>query len=132
MTRVAEEPNAFLWVLRGLTSLFLVGYLAFLYFTIIIYELFPSGEITDNILAIGLLLLFGMGYYLIWKRREGLSGILFILWYAALWPIEILAEGALFEKITAPGILVLILGILLLTYRIGIIKRQRAGEVTDE
>jgi len=127
MKRSAEEPNAFLWVLRGLCTAFLLGYLIVLYLSMIIYEIFPSGNPSENIWGLILFLLFGLGYFLIWVRREGLAGILFIVWYSALWPVELRIEGELFQDITAPGIIAVILGILLLVYRVGIIQRKRRG-----
>lgn len=125
MARITDTPNPFLWVLRGLTSAFLLGYLASIYFAVFIYEWFPSGNLAEDLLAIGLLLLLGLGYYLMWIRREGLSGSIFIIWYAALWPAEILVGGDTFEDTPAPGIMMLILGILFLVYHVGTRRKQK-------
>lgn len=132
MTNRTEQPNVFLWVLRGLTSVFMLGYLTFIYLAVFIYELFPSGNLAQDLPGIGLPLLFGLGYYLIWKRLEGLAGIILILWYAAIWLIEIMIVGNNFEDIPAPGILALFLGILLIIYRLGARKRQRETISSDE
>ena len=127
MTRSAEEPNTLLWVLRGLASAFLLGYLLNIFFAVLLYERFPAGSMVQDLPAIGLLILFGFGYYLMWIRKEILTGLIFILWYAALWPLEILIGGNNFESSTAPGTILLILGILFLVYRSGISIRQRAA-----
>ena len=127
MNRSIEEPNIFLWVLRGLTSAFLLGYLVFLYFTILIYDKFPSGTLVDDLLGAGLFLFFGLGYYLIWKRREVLAGLILIIWFAALWPVEIITGAEYFENSTAPGFIPFILGILFLVYRSGVRKRQKSA-----
>jgi len=127
MIKPAEEPNTFLWVLRGLTSAFLLGYILYIFLAVLLYETFPVGNPLEDILAIGLLILFGLGYYLLWLRKEILAGLIFILWYAALWPLEILTGGNNFEESQAPGIIMLILGILLLVYRTGVRRRLRAS-----
>ena len=57
MIRSAEEPNTFLWVLRGLASAFLLGYLLNVFFTTILYEIFPAGSLIEDLPAIGLLIL---------------------------------------------------------------------------
>jgi len=137
MSRSAEDPNTFLWVLRGLTSAFLLGYILYIFLAVLLYESFPAGNPVEDLLAIGLLILFGLGYYLLWIRKEILAGLIFILWYAALWPLEILTGGNNFEESQAPGILMLILGILLLVYRAGVRRRLRAStrsgtEVNEE
>lgn len=110
----------------------MLGYLTFIYLAVFIYELFPSGNLAQDLPGIGLPLLFGLGYYLIWKRLEGLAGIILILWYAAIWLIEIMIVGNNFEDIPAPGILALFLGILLIIYRLGARKRQRETISSDE
>jgi hypothetical protein len=125
MARSVNKPNTFLWVLRGLTSAFLFGYLVSIYFALFIYEWFPSENLAEDLLAVGLLLLMGLGYFLMWIRREGLSGILFVIWYAALWPAEILVGGDTFEDTPAPGIILLILGILLVAYSIGARRKHK-------
>jgi len=118
MNRSAEEPNTFLWVLRGLVSAFLLGYLLYIFLSFLFYERFPAGSLAEDLPAIGMLILFGFGYYLMWIRKEILSGFVFILWYAALWPLEILIGGVNFEGSPAPGTILLILGILFLVYRL--------------
>ncbi len=125
MAGKTEPPNTFLWVLRGLTSAFLLGYLVSVYFAIVIYEWFPSGNLAEDLLGIGLLLLVAWGYYLMWVRRELLAGIVFIIWYVALWPVEILVGGETFEDSPAPGFLLFILGILFLVYCSGAGKRKK-------
>jgi hypothetical protein len=124
MARTVEKPNTFLWVLRGLTSAFLLGYLVSIYFALFIYEWFPSGNLAEDLLAIGMLLLMGFGYFLMWIRKEGLSGIIFVIWYAALWPAELLVGGDTFEDTPAPGIIMLILGVLLIAYSISARRKQ--------
>ena len=130
MSRTAEEPNTFLWELRGLASAFLLGYLLYIILAILLYERLTAGNTGANLLAIGLIILFGSGYYLMWIRKEILTGCIFILWYVALWPLEILIGGNNFEGSTAPGIIILILGILFLVYRSGAGRRNR--EVTRQ
>ncbi len=125
MARKSEPPSTFLWVLRGLTSAFLMGYLFLVYLAIFMYDWFPSGNPAENLLGFGLLLLAMLGYYLMWIRRELLAGILFIIWYAALWPAEILIGGDTFEDSPVPGILLFILGILLVLFRVGRVKKNR-------
>ncbi len=120
MARSAEQPNTFLWVLRGLTSVFLLGYLSTIYLAVFISNLYPSGNLAEDLIAAGLLLVFGLGYYLMWIRKEVLAGILFILWYAALWPMDLLAGEDLFKDAPTFGILMLFLGILFLVYRAGV------------
>ena len=127
MIRSAEEPNTFLWVLRALASAFLLGYLLDLFLAVLLYERFPAGSLVEDLPAIGLLILFGFGYYLIWIRKEILTGFIFILWYATLWPLEILIGGNNFEGSTVPGTFSLILGILFLVYRSGVRNRKRAA-----
>ena len=113
-----ESPSTFLWVLRALTSAFLLGYLASIYMAMFVGEFYPSGNTWEDLAGIAFLLVFGLGYYLMWIRKEILTGIVFILWYAALWPMEIWVGGDTFEDSTPPGILVLILGVLFLVYRL--------------
>jgi hypothetical protein len=60
-----------------------------------------------------------------WIRRETLTGILIILWYAALYPADYLVGGELFDNAPAPGLLLFILGVLFLVYRLGARKRRR-------
>ena len=125
MASTVEKPNTFLWVLRGLTSLFLLGYLAAVYLAVFIYELYPSDNLVENLIAAGLLLLFGSGYYLMWIRKEVLAGILFILWYAALWPLDAMIAGDTLQDAPVAGICMLILGLLFLVYRAGVKNRTR-------
>jgi len=127
MIRSAEEPNTFLWVLRGLASAFMLGYLINIFLSVLLYERFPAGSLVEDLPAIGLLILFGVGYYLMWIRKEILTGFIFILWYATLWPLEILIGGDNFEDSPAPGIILFILGILFLVYRSGVRNRYRAA-----
>ncbi len=126
MASTGEKPNTLLWVLRGLTSVFLIGYLAAVYLAIFIYELYPSDKLAENLIAAGLLLLFGCGYYLMWIRKEVLAGILFILWYATLWPLDLLVSGDTFKDAPTAGICMFILGLLFLVYRAGV--KKRSGE----
>jgi len=126
MAAANEQPNTFLWVLRGLTSVVLLGYLVAIYMSVIMYELYPSGNLLADLMAAGLLLLFGLAYYLMWKRKELLAGLLFMTWYAALWPADILLEGENFKDAPAFGIFMLILGMLFLVYRSGVRKRRNS------
>ena len=120
-----EPPNTFLWVLRGLTSVFLLGYLAAIYLAVFIYEMYPTDNLAENLISAGLLLLFACGYYLMWIRKEVLAGIIFILWYAALWPLQLMAAGNSFRDAPTAGICMLILGLLFLVYRAGVKNRTR-------
>ena len=98
MVDTRENPNTFLWVLRGLTSAFLIGYMVNIFMAMFVGEFYPSGNLPEDVFGIVFLVIFGFAYYLMWIRKEILSGILFIIWYAALWPAEILVEGDIFEN----------------------------------
>ncbi len=111
-------PDNFLWVLRALTTAFLIGYLASIYLAVVVAEWFPTENTLENLLATGLLLVFGLAYYLMWMRREGFAAILFILWFASLWPMELFIGGERWEDAPVPGIMLFILAILLLVYRL--------------
>lgn len=125
MNRVKEDPNTFLWVLRGLSTLFLLGFLVNLYLALFIAEIFPTGNLGEDLLALGFILVLAGSYALVWMRREFLAGILFILWYLALWPAQLFIGGEIFGDPTTPGILLLILGILFLIYHAG--ARRKRG-----
>ena len=124
MSDEQNNPNIFLWVLRGLTSAFLLGYLVNIYLAMYVGEFYPSGNLVEDLLGVVFLIIFGLAYYLMWIRKEILTGIVFILWYAGLWPAEILVGGETFKDSPIPGILVLILGILFLVYRFGTKKNH--------
>ena len=126
-----EKSNTFLWLLRGFTSAFLLGYIISLYMALVIVRTFPSGNHLEDILGLVFLLVFLLGYYLMWIRREILGGIIFIIWYAALWPAEIFVGGNTFEGSPLPGILMLILGVLFLVYRSAELRRKSEGKVVD-
>ena len=131
MNNTAEKPGTFLWVLRGLTTVFLLGYLVNLYVSAFIAELYPTGNLAQDLLAVGLMLLVGLGYYLMWIRKETLAGIVFIIWYAALFPADYLIGGDIFDNAPAPGLLLFILAVLLLAYRFSVGKKRQASPVSD-
>jgi hypothetical protein len=122
-----EEPSTFLWVIRGLTSLFLLGYLLSIFFSVFLSDLYPADNWLENLLAVGLLLLFGLGYYLMWIRREGWAGIIFLIWSLSLWPLDMYIGGDRWDDAPVPGILLLVLAICLLIYRFSARRRHRAG-----
>jgi len=109
-------PTPFLWVIRVLASLFLLGYLSFGFLAAFILGGFPGESLLENSVFILLALIFLVGLYCLWSNREGLAGLLFILWYAALWPCQIYIAGDNFEDLPAPGIFMFIIGVLSLIY----------------
>jgi hypothetical protein len=119
-----KAPTAFLWVLRALSSAFLLGYLVSVYMAVVIAGWFPAGNRTEDLLAIGLLLLFGAGYYMMWIRRELWTAILYLLWFAALWLLEIFIGGDRWEDAPVPGTLVFILSALFMVYHFGRNKKK--------
>jgi hypothetical protein len=127
MKRTPENPTAFLWVLRALITAFLLGYLVSIYISVFISDWFPAGNRLEDLSALGLVLLFAAGYYLMWIRREGWSALLFILWFAALWIMDLRIGGERWEDAPVPGILLFILAVLLIVYRVG----SRKKETTD-
>ncbi len=110
------EPTPFLWVIRVLASLFLLGYLSFGFLAAFILGGLPGESVLENSIFILLALVFLVGLYFIWSNREGLAGLLFILWYAALWPCQIFIAGDNFEDLPAPGIFMFIIGVLSIIY----------------
>ena len=112
MNKESNSPDAFLWVLRSLTTGFLLGYLVSIYLAVVVSGWFPTDTHLEDLLAIGLLILFCGGYYLMWIRREGWSAILFLLWYASLWLMKIFIGGALWKEAPVPGIIMFILAVL--------------------
>jgi len=123
------EPTPFLWVIRVLASLFLLGYLSFGFLATFILGGFPGESILENSVFILLAVIFLVGLYFLWSNREGLAGILFILWYAALWPCQIYMTGDNFKDLPAPGLFMLILGVLSLIYWSR--KKKQRLDVTD-
>jgi hypothetical protein len=131
MADANERPDTFLWALRGLTTLFLFGYLLTIFLAVFLGNQYPSGKLAGDLAAAGLLVLFGIGYILMWSRRELLAGILFIAWYAALWIVYLSTGDERFRDTPAFGIILLILGILFLVYRAGARGRQRKAGFAD-
>lgn len=116
MNSKSNSPDSFLWVLRALTTGFLLAYLVSIYLAVVVSGWFPTENRWEDLLAIGLLILFGGGYYLMWVRREGWSAILFLLWYASLWLMKIFISGMLWKEAHVPGIMLFILAILFIGY----------------
>ena len=119
-----EKPNTFLWVLRSLISAFLIGYIVSIFMAVFVAGIYPAENLAEDLTALIFTLVFALAYYLLWIRRETLSGFLFILWYAALWPADLLIGGDIFEDAPLPGILMFFLGMLLLVYRAGVRRRK--------
>jgi hypothetical protein len=124
-----SAPTPFLWVLRVLASLFLLGYLAFGFLAAFILGYFPGENALGKSIFILVFLVFLAGLYFLWSNREGLGGLLFILWYAALWPCEIYIAGDSFEDLPAPGTFMLIIGILSIIYSYN--KRKRKDNAIE-
>lgn len=124
-----SEPTPFLWVIRVLASLFLLGYLSFGFLATFILGGFPGESVLENSVFILLALVFLIGLYFLWSNREGLAGLLFILWYAALWPCQIFIAGDNFEDLPAPGIFMFIIGVLSIFYWFN--KRKQQTEAND-
>jgi hypothetical protein len=123
-----EAPSAFLWVLRALTSAFLLGYLVSVYMAMVIAGWFPSGNRSEDLLAIGLLLLFVTGYYLMWIRRELLTAIIFLVWFTSLWLLDIFIGGDRWEDAPVPGTLVFILAALFMVYHLGRKRHKKSHD----
>lgn len=121
------EPTPFLWVIRVLASLFLLGYLTFGFLVAFITGYFPGESLLENSIFILLVLIFLVGLYFLWSNREGLAGLLFILWYAALWPCEIYVASDNFEDLPAPGTFMFIIGVLCLIYWYNKRKQHKEG-----
>jgi hypothetical protein len=83
----------------------------------------------ENIIFILLALVYLVGFYFLWSNREGLAGILFILWYAALWPCEICIAGDHFEDLPAPGTYMFVIGVFCLIYWA---RKRKNGEQLRE
>jgi len=126
---IRSNPTPFLWVIRVLASLFLLGYLSYGFLAAFILGGFPGESLLENSIFILLALIFLVGLYFLWSNREGLAGLLFILWYAALWPCEIYVASENFEDLPAPGTFMLIIGVLSLIYWYR--KRNRQSEMVD-
>ncbi len=123
------KPTPFLWVIRVLASLFLLGYLSFGFLASFILGGLPGESVLENSIFILLALVFLVGLYFLWSTREGLAGLLFILWYAALWPCQIFIAGDNFEDLPAPGIFMFIVGVLSLIYWYR--KRRQQAKAID-
>ena len=124
-----SEPTPFLWVIRVLASLFLLGYLTFGFLVAFTTGFFPGESLLENSIFILLALVFLVGLYFLWSNREGLAGLLFILWYAALWPCQIFIASDNFEDLPAPGIFMFIIGVLSIFYWFN--KRKQQTEAND-
>jgi hypothetical protein len=105
-------PTPLGWVIRVLASAYLLGYLAFGFLAAFIAGFFPGNTALEKSIFILLLVVFLAGFSFLWSSREGLAGLIFIIWYAALWPCKIYIAGDNFEDMPAPGIFILIVGIL--------------------
>jgi len=103
-------------VIRVLASIFLLGYLTFGFLVAFISGYFPGENLFENSIFIFLAVVFLIGLYFLWSNREGLAGLLFILWYAGIWFCEIYISGDHFEDLPAPGTFMFILGVLSLIY----------------
>lgn len=122
-------PTPFLWLIRVLASLFLLGYLTFGFLVAVDLGIFPGESVLENSVFILLALVFLIGLYFSWSNREGLAGLLFILWYVALWPCQIFIAGDNFEDLPAPGIFMFIIGVLSIFYWFN--KRKQQTEAND-
>jgi hypothetical protein len=122
-----SEPTPFLWVIRVLASLFLLGYLTFGFLVTFSTGHFPGESLLENGIFILLALIFLVGLYFLWSRREGLAGLLFILWYAVLWPCDIYIVSDNFEDLPAPGTFMFIIGVLSLIYWFNKRKQHKSG-----
>jgi hypothetical protein len=122
-------PTPFGWVIRVLASLFFLGYLSFGFLAAFILGGLPGDSVLENSIFILLALVFLVGLYFLWSNREGLAGLLFILWYAALWPCQIFIAGDNFEDLPAPGIFMFIVGVLSLIYWYR--KRRQQAKAID-
>jgi hypothetical protein len=122
-----SKPTPFLWVIRVLASLFLLGYLTFGFLVAFITGYFPGESLLENSIFILLALIFLVGLYFLWFNREGLAGLLFILWYSALWPCEIFVAIDNFEDLPAPGTFMFIIGVLSLIYWYNKKKQHKEG-----
>ena len=118
-------PTPFLWVIRVLASLFLLGYLFFVFLVAFVLGEFPGQTFLGKSIFILLALLFLAGFYFLWSKREGLAGVLFILWYAALWPCDIYIAGDHFKDLPAPGTFMFVIGVFCLIYRA---RKKISGE----
>lgn len=114
MNNINNKPEPYLWVLRALTSGFLLGYLVSIYLIVVASGWFPGMNTWENLLAIGLLILFGAAYSLMWINREGWAAAGFIIWYAALWGMKFWIGGVLWEDAPVPGTILFLLAILFL------------------
>ena len=113
---IRSEPTPFLWVIRVLASLFLLGYLLFGFLESFVLGVFPGQTFSGNMIFLLLAVVYMVGFYFLWSNREGLAGITFILWYGALWPCEIYIDGDHFKDLPAPGTFMFIIGTLCLIY----------------
>jgi hypothetical protein len=114
--KMNSGPTPFGWVIRILASLFLLGYLSFGFLAAFILGGFPGESVLGNSVFVLLALVFLVGLYFLWSNREGLAGILFILWYAALWPCQIFIASENFKDLPAPGIFMFFVGVLSIIY----------------
>jgi hypothetical protein len=124
-----SEPTPFLWVIRVLASVFLLGYLTFGFLAAYILEFFPGENALESSIFVLLLLIFLVGFYFLWFNREGLAGLMFMLWYASIWLCEIYIAGDNFEDLPAPGTFMFIVAILSLIYWYK--KRRQKDNVID-
>jgi hypothetical protein len=122
-----SKPTPFLWLIRVLASLFLLGYLTFGFLVTFDLGIFPGESILENSIFILLALVFLVGLYFLWSNREGLAGLLFILWYTGLWFCEIYISGDHFKDLPAPGTFLFIIGILSIIYSINKRKQKYNG-----
>jgi hypothetical protein len=114
-------------LIRVLASLFLLGYLSFGFLAAFILGGLPGYGVLENSIFILLFLVFLVGLYLLWSNRERLAGLLFILWYAALWPCDLYITGDNYEDLPVPGVFMFIIGILSIIYWYKKKKAERKG-----
>jgi hypothetical protein len=114
-----DTPTPFGWVIRVLASFFLLGYLTFGLLAAFVLGFFPGETPLEITIFILLALVFLLGFYFLWSNREGLAGLLFMLWYAALWPCEMLMTSDHFRDLPAPGTYMLVVGVMALIYWYG-------------
>jgi hypothetical protein len=105
--------------------MFLLGYLSFGLLAGFVLGTFPGQTHLVNMVFILLALVYLAGYYFLWSNREGLAGILFIFWYAALWPCSLYLAGDNFSDLPAPGIFMLVVGVMSLVYWYGKRKQKK-------
>jgi hypothetical protein len=103
----------------------LLGYLAFGLLAAFILDFFPGETVLENAVFIALFLVFLIGFYFLWANREGLAGLIFMFWYAALWPLEIFIASDPLKDLPAPGIFMFVVAVLSIIYWFSKKKKKR-------